>query len=113
MPLLRGRLRINVLFIDYSVWTGVRASANLFALIPGQWSPRAEKEIKMTNTVKTLDKPANLPVITVPEAGRRYFGIGRSAAYDAARRKEIPTIKIGRKLLVPIAAVERMLAGIG
>ena len=67
----------------------------------------------MTNTVKTLDKPANLPVTTVPEAGRTFFGIGRSASYDAARRGEIPTIKMGRKLLGPIAAVERMLAGTG
>ncbi len=48
-------------------------------------------------------------VLTIPEAGRRYFGIGRSAAYEAARRQEIPTIRIGRKLLVPIAAVERLL----
>ena len=56
------------------------------------------------------DHPSNPPVLSVPEAGRRYFGVGRSASYEAARRKEIPTIKIGRKLLVPIAAVERMLA---
>lgn len=49
------------------------------------------------------------PVMTVPEAGREFFGIGRSAAYEAARRGEIPTIRIGRKLLVPVVAVKRML----
>ena len=49
-------------------------------------------------------------VMTVLEAGKKYFGIGRSASYEAARRREIPTIKIGRKLLVPVAAVERKLA---
>ncbi len=49
-------------------------------------------------------------VLTIPEAGRKYFSIGRSAAYEAARRNEIPTIRIGRKLLVPIAALERKLA---
>ncbi len=48
-------------------------------------------------------------VLTIPAAGRKYFGIGRSAAYEAARRGEIPTIRIGRKLLVPIAALERLL----
>ncbi len=52
-------------------------------------------------------------IMTIPEAGRRYFGIGRSAAYEAARRGELPTIRIGRKLLVPIAAVERMLEEAG
>jgi hypothetical protein len=47
--------------------------------------------------------------ISVPEAGRRYFGLCRNAAYDAAARGEIPTIKIGRLLRVPVRALERML----
>jgi excisionase family DNA binding protein len=44
-----------------------------------------------------------------PDAARR-LGVGRAAVYEAARKHEIPTIKIGRKILVPIAALERMLA---
>jgi Helix-turn-helix domain len=47
--------------------------------------------------------------ISVPEAGRRYFGLSRNAAYDAAARGEIPTIRIGRLLRVPVRALERML----
>jgi hypothetical protein len=47
--------------------------------------------------------------ITVPEAGKRYFGISRGASYDAAARGEIPTIKIGRLLRVPVRACEQML----
>ena len=47
--------------------------------------------------------------ITVPEAGKRYFGLCRNAAYDAAARGEIPTIKIGRLLRVPVRALEKML----
>ena len=46
---------------------------------------------------------------TVPDVGRR-LGISRSTAYDAARRGEIPTISVGRRLLVPRAALERMLS---
>lgn len=46
--------------------------------------------------------------LTVEEAGKR-LGIGRNGAYDAVRRGEIPTIKLGRRLLVPIAALDRML----
>ena len=57
--------------------------------------------------------PEKLPVLTIPEAGKVYFGIGRSAAYEAARRGEIPTVRIGRKLLVPRVAVERMLEAAG
>ena len=47
--------------------------------------------------------------LTVPEAGRVYFDLGRNASYEAARRGEIPTIKIGRLLRVPVAAMERKL----
>ena len=47
--------------------------------------------------------------ISVPEAGRKYFELSRGAAYAAAARGDIPTIRIGRKLRVPIVAVERML----
>jgi excisionase family DNA binding protein len=49
-------------------------------------------------------------VVTVNEAAVM-LRISRGAAYEAARRKEIPTIRIGRRLLVPLAALERMLAG--
>ena len=56
------------------------------------------------------DADAKEYVTTIPKAGKKYFGIGRSASYEAARRGEIPTIKIGRKHLVPVAAVERMFA---
>ena len=50
---------------------------------------------------KTLD---------VPEAGRRYFGLSRGGSYAAAKRGDIPTIRIGRLLRAPIVALERMLA---
>jgi hypothetical protein len=47
--------------------------------------------------------------LTVPEAGRRYFGLGRNASYEAAARGDIPTIKIGKLLRVPVRALEAML----
>lgn len=49
------------------------------------------------------------PTISVPEAGR-LLGVGRNCAYEAARRGEIPTIRIGRMLRVPKAALRRMLS---
>ena len=52
--------------------------------------------------------PVGRQTITVPEAGKR-LGIGRNSAYEAARRGEIPVLKIGRRLLVPIAALDRLL----
>ena len=47
--------------------------------------------------------------ISVPKAGREYLGIGRDASYEAAKRGDIPVIKIGRLLRVPVIAMERML----
>jgi len=50
-------------------------------------------------------------IMTVPEAGRIYYGLGRSASYDAARRGELPTIRVGRKLVVPVVRMEKILIG--
>jgi hypothetical protein len=47
--------------------------------------------------------------ISVPEAGKKYFGLSRNGAYDAAKRGELPVIKIGRLLRVPVRALEQML----
>lgn len=47
-------------------------------------------------------------VMTVPEAGAK-LGLGRNASYCAVERGEIPVIRIGRLLKVPIKAFENML----
>jgi Helix-turn-helix domain len=47
--------------------------------------------------------------LSVPEAGRRYLGLSKKGSYDAARRGEIPTLKIGKLLRVPVRAMERIL----
>jgi excisionase family DNA binding protein len=49
------------------------------------------------------------PVLTIEEAGR-LLRISRQSAYQAARAGELPTIRIGRRLLVPRA---RLLALLG
>jgi hypothetical protein len=53
-----------------------------------------------------MDQPKTL---TVPQAGREYFDLGRNASYEAARRGDIPTIRIGRLLRVPVVQMERKL----
>jgi hypothetical protein len=47
-------------------------------------------------------------VLSVPAAGRA-LGLGRNAAYAAAKRGDIPTIKFGKLLRVPVIALEAML----
>ena len=57
-----------------------------------------------------MDVPKTLEcrTLSVPEAAKA-LGIGRSAAYEAARTGQLPTIKIGKRILVPVVAFERML----
>jgi hypothetical protein len=51
--------------------------------------------------------------LPIPEAGRKYFGLGRNASYAAAKRGDIPTIQIGRLLRAPVVALERRLEEAG
>jgi excisionase family DNA binding protein len=66
----------------------------------------------LTNTRKDSLSMTNegRETATVPEAAKR-LGIGRNQAYEAAARGDIPTIRIGKRILVPLAALDRMLAG--
>ena len=48
--------------------------------------------------------------MTVEEAAKR-LGIGRNTAYDAVRAGQIPSVKIGKRYLIPRAALERLLEG--
>ena len=47
-------------------------------------------------------------VYTVEEAGK-VLGLSRASSYQAAARGDIPTIRIGRRLLVPIKGLELLL----
>lgn len=48
--------------------------------------------------------------LTVGEAAK-ILGVGRNLAYEAVARGEIPVIKVGKRLLVPKAALEKLLNG--
>ena len=45
---------------------------------------------------------------SVEEAGR-LLGIGRNGAYAAAKSGQLPTLRIGKRLLVPKVALDRLL----
>ncbi|MGC2415897.1 MAG: helix-turn-helix domain-containing protein [Stellaceae bacterium] len=48
--------------------------------------------------------------LTIIEAGAA-LGISRTLAYEAAAKGQIPTIRIGRRLLVPKQAFDRLVSG--
>ena len=47
-------------------------------------------------------------VYKVDEAAR-LLGLSRNSAYEAIKRGEIPIIRFGRRLVVPIAGLNRLL----
>ncbi|MCZ6590336.1 MAG: helix-turn-helix domain-containing protein [Alphaproteobacteria bacterium] len=49
---------------------------------------------------------------TVTEAAKK-LGIGRNQTYAAVKRGDIPTIRIGKRILVLAKALDRMLEGKG
>ena len=51
-------------------------------------------------------------VYTVAEVGE-ILGLTRNAAYDAAKRGDFPTIRIGRLIRIPKAALHAMIDAAG
>lgn len=73
----------------------------------GQTPERAAIVIK----IGTADDQGSL-VYNVPQAGAM-LGLNKNAAYAAAKRGDIPTMRIGKLLRVPKAAFHKMLEEAG
>jgi len=50
----------------------------------------------------------NKAVLTVDETAQ-LLGLSRSSAYQGVMRGEIPSFRVGKRILVPRAALERLL----
>lgn len=62
----------------------------------------------MSETKSIIGEPQRL-CLSVPEAAR-LLGISRGLGYELARTGKLPVIRFGRRLLVPKAALDRMLS---
>ena len=51
-----------------------------------------------------LEELATQATISVEQAAQ-VLGLGRTAAYEAARRGEFPTRRLGRRVVVPVPAL--------
>jgi excisionase family DNA binding protein len=63
----------------------------------------------MTTTYRTFEPPNERLVYTVAEAGE-LLGISRAFAYELVARGELPVICLGRRRLVPKAALLALVA---
>jgi excisionase family DNA binding protein len=57
------------------------------------------------NIVTRWTKPEDLPEMLTPEEGRIWIGAGRSLMFDLLRRQEIRSIRVGRLIRIPRAAL--------
>lgn len=55
-----------------------------------------------------MPDPHERPTMTVEEAGTM-LGLSRAAAYRAAARGDLPTMRVGRRLMVLVAPLRRRL----
>lgn len=53
-----------------------------------------------TTTMSAIEKRATISV----EEAAELLGVGRTAAYEAAHRGQLPTRRLGRRLFVPVPA---------
>lgn len=60
------------------------------------------------NRPLTVEELRNRPTVSVPDGGA-CVGLSRNASYEAAKRGDLPTIRIGRRVVVPTAPLLRML----
>ena len=74
----------------------------------GQAPPRPRRPAVEGGGVVIVPDPAEVPTVSIEEAAP-WYGLGRSSVYEAARRGQIPTIRVGRKVRVPVAAARRQL----
>ncbi len=63
----------------------------------------------MENTERSTE-PLNPRTYTIDQAAQ-LLGIGRNQCYEAAKRGDIPCIRLGRRMVIPRAAFDRLLDG--
>lgn len=59
-------------------------------------------------TTQELQSELSKLTVSVPVAGKA-LGLSRDAAYDAARSGDLPTLRFGRRVVVPTNKLREML----
>jgi excisionase family DNA binding protein len=75
---------------------------------------RPDSELPDSTNGLQCDPPGDHAVMTVREASH-YLRVGSNTVYEAIRRGELPSVRVGRRVLVPRAALETFLScsGVG
>src|SRR5215470_11539127 len=66
-------------------------------------------QVKSENQMHINQKSMPEPRVATLDEVARILRISRGGAYAAAKRGDIPAVRIGKRILVPLAAIERLL----
>ena len=70
-----------------------------------------EQPLRRAKEIFEVKRDSECRTVSVEDAGR-ILGLSRGSAYAAARDGTLPTIRFGKRLLVPKAALDRLLASV-
>jgi len=92
-----------------------RVLAKVFRAAADALSGEAEVEVRLpaSNSVLPETPVPDLgagPVLTVEDVAA-VLGIGRTSAYELCRRGELPTVRLGRRILIPTHRLRAYLDG--
>ena len=73
-----------------------------------EFSTNIEAEVENIEKMK-IPSPTQLCLTLTVEETAEILGVSRTFAYEAVRRGEIPSVRIGRRILIPKVALERLL----
>jgi excisionase family DNA binding protein len=59
--------------------------------------------------MRMLEHDDDKLVVTVPEAARM-LGVSRTLGYELVARGELGSVRLGRRVVVPLAAIDELLA---
>ena len=76
-------------------------------------SPARQKHRVTPKRRKQPAGPITCETLSIPEAGKKYFGLSRNGSYAAAEAGAIPWVAVGRLKRVPVRLMERKMESAG
>ncbi len=106
LPELTGALTVGRITLTQPEWWDEHTDAMNEAVAIVEWD---ELHVERRTVGPVIEeRPQQRLTMTVEEAAVA-LGISRASAYEAVGRGEIPCIRIGRRILIPKVALERLL----
>jgi excisionase family DNA binding protein len=107
LPELPFEITVGVISMIHQNWWDENPEALQEAEQVAAW---LDFHIERRNVGPVIEQPVQRLTMTVEEAAQ-VLGISRATAYEAVGRGEIPCIRIGKRILIPKAALEKMVNG--